>query len=187
MISLVSVFIVQIGIDDEYILKFNKHVTLTAKFQIRKIIQASCGVISTLVDNVIIPRKCLPILKMTLDMEAIRFFVLSEEEYANLETGSDENNILDKSFKAARYDTPDTVHPNETFGGKVLVVRVYRETGLIKMSKYDAPLIEFIKSLKKEHRKYDAETHNWTISDNTTFNHFLTHVRQIPALVLEMN
>ena len=195
MLSLISVFIIQIGMieNDEYDLKFNHNLRISTKFEIRKVIDSTHGVFFRSLDRVIIPHKCMPLMKMILDMEGIKFFVLSEEEYKKLEIGNDDGdsntNKMDKSFiwdPIKDYDTPDTIHPNETFGGKTLVVRVNRDTGVIKTSKYDAPLVSFIKSLKKEHRKYNTDTHEWIINDKSTLNHFITQVRKMPALLVEM-
>lgn len=178
--------------NDEYDLKFNTDLSMSTRFKIKKIIESTHGVFFKYLDKVIIPQKSMPIMKMILDMEGIKFFVLSEEEYKKLEIGNgeDKNNTkMDKSFiwdPIKDYDTPDTIHPNETFGGKTLVVRVNRETGVIKTSKYDAPLVGFIKSLKKEHRKYNTDTHEWIINDKSTLNHFITQVRKMPALLVEI-
>ena len=186
MFNYISVIIVKIH-KDTYVLRFKNGITSCSALHIRKTISLIHGVESSengQAESYKIPEKYLAIVKMYLDIEDITFIFMDSLDYKLIMDAHNNHDIT----KMESYDEPDTFKHDVSFGGNfplMHVVKVENKTGIIKMAKFDANLINFIKSLPKEHRKYDSETRTWTITDKPTLTTFLIEARKLPAIIIE--
>ena len=163
--QLPSAFIIQdVNEKDQYQLKFLE----TCSEVERKVITGICESIHgiTFDDNMLtIPQNFMPILKMYLGMASSSYLLFDDETF--------NNQIPKETNNQAANKTND------------LVVKYHKKSGLITTSKYDADVINLIKSFDKNHRKYNKETFAWTITNVDALKSFIQQAKELPLSLVE--
>ena len=163
-----SAFIIQdVNEKEQYQLKFLE----SCKDDERKVITGICESIYgiNLNENTLtIPLILMPVLKMYLGMSSISYLLFDEETINN--HNPKETNI---------HAVSSTNKTND------LVVKVQKKSGIITTSKYNADVINIIKSFDKSHRLYNKDTFAWTITNPESLKSFIKQIKDQSISIVE--
>ena len=155
-----SAFIIQdVNEKEQYQLKFLEN----CKDDERKVITGICESI-----YLTIPLILMPVLKMYLGMSSISYLLFDEETINN--HNPKETNI---------HAVSSTNKTND------LVVKVQKKSGIITTSKYNADVINIIKSFDKSHRLYNKDTFAWTITNPESLKSFIKQIKDQSIPIVE--
>ena len=168
--QLPSAFIIQdVNEKEKYHLKFLE----SCPDAERKVITGICESIHGIILNensLNIPHVLMPVLKMYLAISSISYLLFDEETFNNHNHKETNNHAVSTSNK-----TND------------LVVKVQKKSGIITTSKYDADVINLIKSFDKRHCLHNKETFAWTITNPDSLKSFIQQIKERSISIVESN
>ena len=172
-----AVLLVKIGREEEdkYILEFFRNCSDTARSEIIQVLKSIPGIEFVGKNSFIMPQIQIEHVTDCLKSNSFVYIISDQTDEAKLSNGVDEDVELDTEVEES--DTEDSPNSTQSLVTSTTLTVKISKNGVVSLSKFDASVVEILRALNKDHRKYNRENMTWTISNSKSRKEFIQQLR----------